>query len=556
MTTEPEAIDENLTQADLDAATEANRAILQERFPTFDLSVGGPIDSLLVDGNAVISARNDADVDQAFLFQQLQAISNGEVTVEDADVDRLMANYFLTRRDDTPATGTVVFVVRDNINYSFQSGYRLRTANQSYQLGSTFSVYPVGTTGIDFSIETNVEIQQVFDSETGFEYRFEIPIESIEATPDAVLVAGDRLTVDQGFDGLGFVEAVTNFSGGFAAETNAEFVSRALEGITALTVSGQDNIQAVAEHTVQRSDANTIGTGHALMTRDRDNVFNLPTGGKIDVYVKSGAIAQTSYSDVTAIVQDDVARTLRITLTREQSAGVYRTGLIPLFLSTPPTIVSGTITVDSITHVTWTDPDGFNPELPEEVDRAFSARQQIQIDFTDDRQDGSGFIVTLTAPGQEVEDTYQVTTEYQPSTLEQDTAMTSDAFRPPGTDVLVKAAVPAITTVGVVAQKPIDYNGPDGDSLAASLVSEINQLPVRTVFVDSLTIAALLRNIESTLTVQSVSLNATIYGQDGTNISISPVGGRLSIPTNTTSKVSPGNTYFTTDSERVTVTLV
>lgn len=556
MTTDPQAIDQNLTQSDLDAAKESNRAILQERFPDFDLSIGGPVDSLLVDGNAVITARNDADVDRAFLAQQLQAIADGSVTVDDEDVDRLMAGYFLTRREAVPATGTVVFVVRDNVNYSFQSGYRLRTPDQTYQLAQTFNVYPLGTTSIDFSVETNVEIQQVFDEETGFEFRFELPIESLEAVPDAVLVSGDRLTVDQSFDGLGFVEAITNFSGGFEAEDNATFVSRALEGITALTVSGEDHTQAVAEQAVQRSDASSIGTGSPIMSRDRDNVFNLPMGGKVDIYVKSGAVAQTSYSDVTGVVQDTGTRQVRITLTREQSAGVYRTGVIPLYLSTPPTITSGGITIDSITFLTWTPSSGFNPEMPTEIERAFSARHQIQIDLTDDRQDSSGFIVTMSSNGQLLEDTYQVTAEYQPHVLELDTALTSDAYRPPGTDVLIKAAVPCITTVGVVAIRPTEYNGPSGEQLAAALASSINQLPIDTQFIDALTLGALLRDIESSLVVQSVSLNATIYGQDQNNLSVSPVSGRLTIPTNTTAKVSPNNTYFTTDSNLTTVTLV
>jgi len=556
VSTEPTAINEGLTQEDLDAATTSNRAILQERFPDLDISIGGPVDSLLVDGAAVVTARNDSDVDTAYLYMQLQAIANGEVEASDEDVDRLMANYFLTRYEATPAAGDVVFVVRDNINYTFQSGYRLRTADESYQLASTYNIYPVGTTGIDFAIATNVEIEQVYDSETGYSYRFTLPIKSLDAEATAVLVSGDRLTADQGFDGLGYIEASTNFSGGFAAETNEEFVARALEGITARTLGGQDHINAIAEDTVQRSNANAIGTGDPMMTRDRNNVYNLPTGGKVDIYVKSGAIASTSYADVTGVVQSTVTRTVRITLTRAQSAGVYRQDVLPLYLTTAPTITSGGLAIQSITHLTWTDPGGFNPEMPDEYDRAFSARQQLQIDFIDDRQDAGGDIVTMTAPGQELEDTYQVSTEYQPGTLAQDTAMLDDAVRPPGTDALVKAAVPCISAVGVTCTKPVDYNGPIGSAIAAELASSINQLPIATSFIDSLTISALVRNIEPSLTVTSVSLSGTIYGQDNVNISLSPVAGRMTIPTNTAAKVSPRNTYFTTTSTLTTVTLV
>lgn len=554
--TEPTSINESITQADLDTAKDANRAILQERFPSYDLSIGGAVDSLLVDGTSVITARNDADVDRVYLYQQLQAIAEGTVTVDDEDVDRLMANYYLTRREDTPATGTVVFVVRDNITYTFQSGYRLRSAEQTYQLGATYNVYPVGTSNIDFTVATNVLMEQVYDGETGYEYRFQLPIESLEPTPSAVLVSGDRLTVDQSFSGLGYVQAVTNFQGGIAAETNAEFVSRALDGITAQVVGGQDHINAVARTAVQLSDTAGLGAGSPLVTRDRGNVFNLPTGGKTDIYVKSGAIAQASYASVTGVVQDVPSRRVRITLSREQSAGVYRYGVIPLYTSTPPVIVSGGIAIDAVAHLTWTATGEFNPEMPDEIDRAFSARQQIQLDVIDDRQDSLGYVVTLSAPGQELEDTYQVTTEYQPGVLELDAALTDDSVRPPGTDVLVKAAVPCITTIGVSASRPADYNGPTGGELAAELATAINQLPISTQFIDGLTIAAIVRDIEPSLTVNSVTLTATVYGQDGTDLSVSPLGSRLTIPTNITSKVSPDNTYFTTTSALTTVTLV
>ncbi len=553
---EPTSISASLTQADLDAARTANRAILQERFPTYDLSVGGSVDGLLVDGLSTITARNDKDVDTAYLYQQLKAISDGTVTVDDEDVDRLMANYFITRRAATFASGSVVFVVRDNVPYSFQSGYRLRSEAYTYQLLSTYSVYPAATAGVDFTVSTNVAIQQIYDAETGYSYQFTLPITSLEAVPGAVLVAGDRLTVDQLFDGLGYVQAVTNFSGGFPAETNQAFVQRGLSGLLARTVGGQDHIRALVQDVIPLADVSVVGVSDSLMSRDRDNVFNISTGGKADVYVKAGAVSQAGYANVVGVVQDVGTRTIRITLTREQSAGVYRQSLYPLYTSTPPVIVAGGLTVSSVSNLPWVAAGSFNPAMPAQYDRAFSARQQIQIDFVDDREDSVGYVVALTAPGQELENTYQVAVEYQPGILDADAALTSTEVRPAGTDVLVKAAVPCITTVSVTATRPVDYNGPLAAVLAAELASSINQLPITTTFLDALTIAALLRNIEPSLIVQGVTLSGSIYGQDGTTLSVVMSAGKLTLPLNTAAKVGPHNTYFTTTSGLTTVTLV
>lgn len=550
-------IDENITQEAIDEATTQNRAVLQERFPDYDISVGGLIDGIIVNGAVAVAAQNNANIDNALLITQLKAISEGTVEVDDEALDDLMAAYFLIRNEEVAAYGTVVFVVRDNRNYTLQSGYRLRTSDQTYQLTQTYNIYPVGTTGVDFTEPTNVEIQQVYDLETGYGFRFELPIESLEATPLAVLVSGDRLTVDQGFDGLGYVEANTNFQGGVAEETNQEFATRGLLGLLSATTSGQSQIEKIVQDTVQLATSSSVGVNDALMSRDRDNVFNLSTGGKLDVYVKVGAVAQSGYI-VTAEVINTVARTIKITLTREQSAGVYTVDLSPIYTATPPALVSGSVAIQSISHNIWTDTDvgAFNPELPDEYDRAFSARQQIEIIAVDDRQDGGGYVVTMSAPGDLIENTYIVSTDYQPQVLELDDALTSAEYRPPGADVLVKAAPPCLTTIGVTARIPTDYNGPSAASLEKSLASLVNALPINTEFLDGFVISNLLKEISSQLSLDAVSLAGTIYGQDDSTIAVSQLAGRLTIPTNTVAKIAPYNTYFATTSDLVTVSLV
>lgn len=551
-------IDQDVTQADIDQATEQNRAILQERFPDLDISVGGPVDSVLVDGNAVITAQNNANVDEALLVTQLQAIAEGTVTIDDEDMDRLMANYFLTRQEAIPATGNVVFVVRDNRNYILQTGYTMVNGDQNYILTETFSIYPIGTTGIDFSIDTNVLIEQVFDAETGFQYQFTLPITSEESAPEAVRVSGDRFEPNQPFDGLGYIEATTNFSGGTAEETNQEFATRGLQGLLAYTVGGNDHINKIVQDVVQLGNSNSLGAGDPMMTRDRNNVFNIPTGGKVDTYCKAGAVAQAGYL-VSAEVVDFTTREIKITLTREESAGVYRVSLLPRFTSTPPTIVSGSIVVTDVNHLVWTDTSSvgaFNPEMPDEYDRAFSARQQIEILAVDDRMDGGGYVVSMTFNGEIITDSYSVETQYQPQILDADSVLTDSEVRPPGTDILVKAAVPCLTTLGVVASKPSDYNGPSAGELADTIASVINQLPVSTESLDASIIAGILRVEAPELTLTSLSMNGLVYGQNDINYAVGTIGGKLTPPENSLAKISPRNTYFATTSADVTVALV
>ena len=557
MTNDTQTISDGITTPQIDEAVAANRAILQERFPDLDISVGGPVDSVLVDGASVITARNTADVNRAYLFQQLRAIAQGLVEVPNDDVDRLVSNYYLTRREATPASGPVSFIVRNRAQYTLQAGYTLRVGGQSYRVPRTVTVYPDDTANVDFTAPQNVRLEQVYDAETGFDYRFAVTVQSVEARPEAVLVAGQRLTPTQAFDGLGYVVATTNFQGGFAAEDNEALARRALDGLVARNAASRDGIRACVRDVIPLGDSSAIGANDPLMSRDRNNVFGISSGGRVDVYVKSGAVASAGYLDITATVTDPGTRTVRITLSREQSAGVYRVTVWPRYTSTPPTLVSGAITVEDELHEPWVDPDdlAFNPQTPDEIDRAFSARQIITIDITDDRETATDFVVPMSAVGDDVSEYYQVQVEYQAGVLEADAQLTG-TLRPPGTDILVKAAAPCFISVGVIAERPVEYNGPDEDSLSASLASAINQLPIGTRFIDGLAIASLLREIEPSLTMASVSLSGLIYGQDGSDIALAPSGTRLSLPTHVLAKVSAANTYFTTTAAQTAVTLV
>ena len=546
----------DVTVEDQQLARTTIRALLQEQDPTLDISVGGSVDSLLVEGNVAVVGRNDVEVDRAYLFQQLKAISEGTVTVSDADLDNLMANYFLTRIQSVPAVGDVQFIVRDLRVYSFPAGYSLTSNNQVFVTPRAYTVYPAGTPNIDFSLPQNILLEQVFDPVTGFGYRFRFEVVSLNAVPTAALVAGDILTPTQAFDGLGRVTAATNFQGGTPRETNQQFASRGLQGLLAQTVGGQDNINKLVREAVPNADSSTVGVNSVMMTRDRDNVFNLSVGGKIDVYMKSGALGLQGLL-VDAVVVDPVLRIARITLTREQSAGVYRVGVVPISTTTPPVVISGSITITNIDNLPYVDPTGFNPEMPTQIERAFSASQLIEITFVDNRQTtGPVYVVPMGVIGSSIVGAYEVNTVFQPQTLAVSELLLSSEVRPPGLDVLVKGAVPCLTTVGMVIQRPVNYNGPSASSLSASIATAINLLPVATPFLDGFTLSAIVREIDPQLAVQSLSLTGTIYGQNGVDYPLSQINNRLTLPTNTVAKISPSNTYFTTNSSLVTVTLV
>jgi hypothetical protein len=544
----------SVTTAMKDEARTAIRAILKETDPTLDISTGGVVDSVIVEGNVVVAATNQAEVNQAYLYQQLKAIANGTVTIEDSALDNLMANYYLTRNQAVQATGTVEFVVQLDQAYVFNKGYTVRVGGLAYSTIATYSVYPTTTTTVDFTVSTNVQIFKFYDAETGYTYRFRIPVTATVAGEDYNITAGTRLTADQGFVGLGYVQTVTNFTGGSALETNAEFATRALEGITATTLGGgQDHVQACVSEAYTGALSSAVGVESTMMTRSRGNIFNISTGGYVDVYAKSGATASNTIIKDARVVLPG-SHTATITLTRAESVGVYRVQVIPRYTSTPPVITAGGITQTGVAHnlATLT---GFNANVSAPIDLAFSANESIVITFIDTRQTAPGvYVVPMTSIGQTITG-YAVAIESMPGITEIADSLYSTEVRPAGLDVLVKAAVPCITTLSINAIKPVNYNGQSAAQLAALIAASVNQLPMRQKYLDAFTISNILKERSPTLQMQSVNMSGVIYGQNGTNINVTMLGDSLTIPTNLAAKVSYENTFFATQPNLVTVNL-
>ncbi len=207
----------DIPQTDIDSAKTITRALLQEKDPTLDISVGGVVDSLLVDGTALPAANAQANLDTLQASTQLSEIASGAVTVSDAVLDEYLSQYFITRNTDNPATGTVEFIVQINQTYNFPQGYRFNFGALAYEADANYTIYPVGTAGVTETSTTKFSYQ-MYDSETGFSYRFTIGIVALAAGTDYLRVIGDRFTVDTGFQGLGLIQAYSNFTGGQTAE--------------------------------------------------------------------------------------------------------------------------------------------------------------------------------------------------------------------------------------------------------------------------------------------------------------------------------------------------
>ena len=546
------SINTTVTNSDRDAARETIRAILTETQPNLDLSLGGVVDSVIVEGNVDVSVQNKVNVDSAYLQQQLQAIADGEVTITDEQMDSLASNYFITRYTDDPAAGNVDFIVQNETIYTIPAGYVIRYGDNSYTTSQVYSIYPASTPGVDYGDPSNVRLQTIFDTSTGYGYRFTLPFTCDQVGASGIRVPGDVMTPDVGFTGLGRVEAAESFSGGTAAETNAQLATRCISGIVVKTLGGgQDQIGVLAASIYPNSKISAVGVESAMQTRGRINPFGINTGGKLDVYAKSGAVSRTTRV-VSAIVTNLGTREVTLTVSREQAAGAY--SFTPVGL-TGVSGMTGAITLVSTAFAQATLV-GFNPEMQSQDLRA-SANTEVTIVITDTRQKpDTSYVVDINALGQLLPDTYGVVVDFMPGVLELADAFYQDANRPPGIDVLVKAGAPCSVSMNISASRPANYNGPSASDLSAQIAFAVNQLAMRTPFLDDFTISQIIKSASSQLTLVSLTMTGGIIAFDGTNVSVWQTGNRLVIPTDSSRKVSYETVFFTTTPAQVVVSLV
>jgi hypothetical protein len=547
------SINPTVTTADRDNARTTIRAILLETDPTRDVSVGGVIDSVITEGNVDVAVQNQANVDAAYLQQQMKAIAEGTVTISDEQMDSLASNYYITRNPDEPAFGDVNFIVQSLATYTIPSGYRIRYGDSSYITEQAFIIYPAGTPGVDFSDGTSVRLDAIYDTATGYSYRFTLPFVCEQANADGVRVSGDVFIADVGFTGLGRIEAAESFDGGTSLETNAEMAQRIMVGLVIKTLGGgQDQISALAASVYAGMQVSAVGVESAMQTRGRINPFGINTGGKLDVYGKSGAVSRATRVIGSAVVTNVGTREVTLTLTREQAAGSYDYEPVGL---TGVSGMTGTIATlsEAFSQATLT---GFNPEMQAQDLRA-SANVVVTIVITDTRQKPDlSYVVPITTLGQQLPDYYGVVVDFMPGVLEMADSFYADAMRPPGIDVLVKAGAPCTVTMGISASKPPNYNGPNAASLSAQIAFAINQLPMRQKALDDYTISQIIKDASSQLTLVNLAMTGAIFAFDGTSVSVAQSGNKLTIPTNSAKKVSYETVFFTTTTALVTVNLV
>ena len=515
-------------------------SILGDRDPDIDLSDGSALVGLVVENEAYMGAIHGANYDTLNKSFSLQAIADNIVDVDDTFVDSLVSNYFITRREASPASGPVRIIVNLDVVYVIPAGFTFTAGTTTYETEEPIRVLRSG------SQADQTSNQRVLTPRADGRFEFTITVVATTEGSDGQISAGTALTIISPVDGMETASAATDFTGGEDRETNAELLARAQEGITAKTLAGPEHIQATLQDLFPGIKTTTLGIGNALMTRDRGNVFGISTGATEDIWVKTTAFPQTTTITVTAAATTDGAATFAFTLSGATAAGIYRVRFIR------PADLAGVqgVVPDSVTPIKRTDII-FSPKTPSQDDLFYGAIANLRVVFTDDQLTDDEIAAVVSGDTRD----YEVEVLKMPSVDAVSNYVYDPSVRPVGTDYCVRGGVPAVLNIDLEIQLPSGVVAPVVQDVQEAVAAAINALDFGTervgVYTVHKAVAALLPEGE----VAGVAMLATIYAPNQDEFVI-PATNYITIPTDLTRGFSPANTFLTCPPDNVGVTIV
>jgi hypothetical protein len=364
-----------------------------------------------------------------------------------------------------------------------------------------------------------------------------VPVVTVDNT-DVVLEEGTEVSLTNMSTLITRMELVSAVSGGSGIESTESLVNRTIDGITAKIPSGKAHIHALLSEYSDISvyDLAVVGMGDAEMLRDKNNVFLLGTGGRVDIYCKTAPLPATITVERTATTTDGITWTMFVP--RDVAPGWYFISKINKVGSantlTDPHSMEVTFLSEQVEHA---------PEVFSGVTARYSPYQTARVSF---KYPGTG---SSTAQ-------FQVSFVYMPQLEGLQEFINAPATRNRQQDNLIKAAVPAYISMDLMLRSTSDPTGLDLDEISMYIANYINNLPIGRGFLSVSDLAVVINKAYSGVTLSfPASLAMSVYMPDGTIHEETTTEGVLNMHEDTEQGVSSRNTSFFCRPGDITLTL-
>lgn len=515
------------TEAEFDSAQQAATDILEQTAPTVLTKVGSVVHELVIRPLAYLVSWAVGNLDDLRKKSSVAYLKTSQAT-ENEIADLVASNYFVERRQGTPAKGTITLTLN-------QQSWRIPN-------GSSFTVggVPVHTPkqcmilpNISDIVETNQNVLYIQSKQIGNTntYMASIPVETDEVGNFEIPI-GMEVVVNFTENVIETAELSSPITGGSETETDAEMMQRA-EYNTAEAGIGTyyGLLKKFNKAPVPVLSLWPVYGDQEPLYRARYNTVNINPGGFVDCYMKTEnqpTIVELESGTISA-APEAVTRSARsgseedTTETQEEPGNAVTVNVYAGTISIPEGraisclygLDSLTVAGGSVSNVKTT----FGPYTG--TGTRLSTDQTTTITFQST-----------------VEPTAENTTlfvAYMPGIDQLQAFIDSDAEAFIGLDIKCKAAVPVAVKVNCVVQSADELTDEDLETLKQTITDTINALPVGTKAVNFSDLrnacATAMPNVDLRL---PCVLTGVSYTKDGRKTLISSNTGLLDITVPTT----------------------
>lgn len=517
---------------------------IQEQYPSMDLSEGRVLRNLLIRPAAQFYALNNLNIQLMQESQSILAIEANPLLADPALVDAVLSNYRITRNPGAAATGQITIVIQNLLTTQVSRG-TVFTANGIDYINTQTYI------GVTTQAAVVSDQQRLIVARNDGLYAFTIPVTATAVGTTANAKRGTGFTVSPTIAGLIDAFATADFSGGLNAQTNQDLINLFKLALSPQVFSGRANITSLLVQAFPSLQATSIiGFGDEEMLRDRDNLFGVSTGGKADIYARTAAVPVGLTLTKTATLIDVAAQLWQFSLSRDDAPGFYTVDQV-LPLNAGPDQGSYVITSETRgLDLTSTD-DTFVPQISNLTEGAYSRYQTAVVQFYTPDIDTTGMTANVTTRD------FQVVVRAMPYISDMQAMAVDRGNRNPSADYLVRAPIPAFTTIAVAVLYTGNALVPDVAAIKQAVFNRVSglnftmgQLPSSVVYQAVMDVV----DKAGVLVQAPIDMQCSIRKPDGSYI-YTRSGDSIIIPEMPADEVTSRTTIFYVGLNDITVTV-
>ena len=413
-------------------------SFIKESFSDIETAPGSVISELLLKlASALHNEQYNtiAALDASSSFDKV-LLGAGDAT-DSVIIDHIASNFNIKRNTGVKAKGKIKVTISRKYDYNVYAGFRFFQPN--------LGLYYQTVSDVRIAAEPFAPLndQQLYE-ENGLSY-FILDVEAEREGSEYQTSSGTPfdLTSENTLNFFVKAEAYGNFTYGTGNETDRELVTRIQNTVGNARLESARGIANVFRDAFSEFKTLSVcGANDMEMTRDKRNVFGLPTFGKADVYVRNGLAYATQQIIKTAYKNPD--STWTISMGSTDIPGFYKVkSIIPTDVDTS---LAGSLEILDVVFSYAKYPSARNNDISDEISARFTKYQTAVITFKYNSADTStskDFIVTAAT---------------QPQILEMQNLLLSDEQRLACADYLVKGVLPCEVSVDIklVAKRYVD----------------------------------------------------------------------------------------------------